>query len=117
MIRKAEVTRKEHLQGGKGGAFVHTIVPEEELYNCGRMYAKIVLDPGATVGWHRHEGETEPYYIQEGNGIFIDDDGSRNEVGPGDICTILPGQCHSLENPSETEALTFIALIYRDLRG
>lgn len=116
MIRKAEMTRKDNLQGGKGGAVVYTIVPEKELYKSGRMYAKIVLDPGATVGWHRHEGETEPYYILDGNGIFVDDDGSRNEVGAGDICTIFPGQCHALENNSQTDTLTFIALIYYDYR-
>ncbi len=116
MIRKAEINRKEHLQGGKGGAVVHTIVPEKDLYNSGRMYSKIILDPGASVGWHRHEGETEPYYILEGRGVFIDDDGSRSEVAAGDVCTILPGQCHSLENSSETDPLTFIALIYNDLR-
>lgn len=114
MVRKANVINKTGLGGGKGSAEVHYIVPEEELYGHGRMYAKVCLKPGSSVGWHRHVGETEPYYILEGQGVFIDDDKIRTSVGPGDVCTILPGQCHSIENTSETEDLVFMALIYKD---
>ena len=62
---------------GKGCAEVHEIVPEKDLYGHGKLYAKVVLKPNSSVGWHRHVGETEPYYILEGEGIFVDDDGSR----------------------------------------
>ena len=112
MIRKANIVEVEGLAGGRGIARVNHIVPAEELYGHGRMYAKVELLPGSSVGWHRHEGETEPYYILEGNGIFIDNDGSRNPVEPGDVCTILPGECHSMENTSDTDDLVFMALIH-----
>ena len=112
MVRKANITEVEGLAGGVGPAVVHHIVPKEDLYGHGRLYAKVVLKPHSTVGWHRHTGETEPYYILEGEGIFIDNDGSRNLVGPGDVCSILPGECHSMENPSDTEDLVFMALIH-----
>lgn len=114
MIRKAIIEEKPELAGGKGKAIVHNIVTKEELYGHGRMYAKVVLMPGSSVGWHRHVGETEPYYILEGEGIFVDDDGSRTKVGPGDVCTILPGQCHALENASDNKELSFMALIHND---
>ena len=51
--------------------------------------------------------------ILEGKGIFVDNDGSRSEVGPGDVCYIEVGQSHSLENPTD-ENLVFIALIYNE---
>ena len=114
MVRKADIVTVQGLAGGKGTAIVHHIVPEKDLYGHGRMYAKVVLWPGSSVGWHRHVGETEPYYILEGQGIFIDDDGSRTVVGPGDVCTILPGQCHSLENISDEKTLSFMALIHKN---
>lgn len=114
MVRKADIKRVESLAGGRGCATVHHIVPAEELYGHGRMYAKVVLDPKASVGWHRHVGETEPYYILEGEGIFVDDDGSRTKVCPGDVCTIKPGQCHAMENASEYKELVFMALIHND---
>lgn len=112
MIRKAEIEEREGMAGGKGTATVHHIVSKEELYGHGRMYAKVVLHPGSTVGWHRHVGETEPYYILEGEGIFVDNDESRTKVGPGDVCTILPGQYHSIENASMEKDLVFMALIH-----
>ena len=80
----------------------------------GECNAKVVLKPNSSVGWHRHVGETEPYYVLEGEGIFVDDDGSRTKVGPGDVCTILPGQCHAIENASSCKDLAFMALIHKD---
>ena len=112
MIRKANIVEVPALAGGRGVAVVHHIVPEDELYGHGRMYAKVVLKPNSSVGWHRHMGETEPYYILEGEGIFVDDDGSRTKVGPGDVCTINPGQCHAIENASEFKDFIFMALIH-----
>ncbi len=112
MIRKANIVKAEGLAGGKGTAEIHHIVTAEELGGAGRMYAKVALKPGASVGWHRHTGETEPYYILSGNGIFTDDDGTKSEVGCGDCCVINAGQCHSIENNSETEDLVFMALIH-----
>ena len=112
MIRKANIIEVQGLAGGKGTATLHHIVSKEELCGAGRMYAKVVLEPGASVGWHRHNGETEPYYILEGRGIFVDNDESRTEVGPGDCCVIRNGQCHSIENASENEPLVFMALIH-----
>ena len=114
MIRKDNVLEVEHLGGGKGTAYVHHIVSKEELLGHGRLYAKVVLPPGASVGWHQHVHDTEPYYILEGEGIFVDDDGSRTKVGPGDVCTILPGQCHAIENASSCKDLAFMALIHKD---
>ena len=84
----------------------------DELHGIGRMYARIELPPGSYVGWHQHVDDTEPYYILKGKGIFTDNDQSKTEVGPGDVCVIEPGQFHSLENASDTEDLVFMALIY-----
>ena len=62
---------------------------------------------------HQHIVETEPYYILSGKGIFTDNDGSRTEVVPGDVCVIEVGQSHSLENPND-EPLEIIAMVYYD---
>ena len=111
MIRKAIPTIKEHLAGGNGRAIVYDVQSREELGKAGRLYGKVVLEPGSSVGWHQHVGETEPYYILCGEGIFVDNDGSRTLVHAGDICTIENGQFHSIENNSD-ENLEFMALIY-----
>ena len=100
MIRKDNVLEVEHLGGGKGTAYVHHIVSKEELLGHGRLYAKVVLPPGASVGWHQHVHDTEPYYILKGEADFIDNDKSVTKVGPGDCCIIEVGQYHSIENNS-----------------
>lgn len=111
MIRKETAQIVPHLAGGKGDAIVYHIQTKDELGKAGRLYARVVLAPGCSVGWHQHKGETEPYYILEGEGTFIDNDGSRTLVGPGDICTIEDGQFHSIENNSSHD-LSFIGLVY-----
>lgn len=111
MVRRESIVEAEHLQGGRGTAYIHHVLKKEELYGHGRMYARVVLPPGASVGWHQHVKETEPYYILKGVGTFIDNDKSAHEVRPGDVCVIEPGQCHSIENNSDQD-LEFMALIY-----
>lgn len=113
MVRKENIVAVEHLGGGKGTAYVHHIVSKEELLGHGRMYAKVVLPPGTSVGWHQHVHDTEPYYILKGQADFIDNDKSVTKVGPGDCCLIEVGQFHSLENNSD-EDVEFMALIYNE---
>lgn len=111
MIRKEECQIVPNLGGGKGDAKVYHIQTKEELGKVGRLYAKVVLEPGCSVGWHQHKGETEPYYILDGEGTFIDHDGSKTLVHAGDICTIEDEQFHSIENNSD-KPLSFIGLVY-----
>ena len=115
MVREVKGVEAECLAGGKGKATRYVIVPPEELNGHGRLYARIVLAPGSSVGWHQHVNDTEPYYILRGEGDFIEGD-SENErrvthVHAGEVCVIRVGQWHSLENNSDGE-LEFIALIY-----
>ena len=114
MVRKPEVKVIEGLRGGKGQVELHHIVSAQELNGHGTMYAMGVLKPGSSIGFHEHIGNTEPYYILKGKGIFTDNDQSRTEVGPGDVCYIEVGQGHALENASEEEDLVFMALIYNE---
>lgn len=111
MVRKPNIVVKENVRGGKGQVEFRHIVSEQELNGHGSMYAQVVLKPGCSIGWHQHVGNTEPYFILEGQGTFVDSDGSRIEVGPGDVCYIEVGQSHALENNSDGD-LVFMALIY-----
>ena len=111
MVRKTEVKVVEGLRGGRGQVEFHHILSKEELNGHGSMYAMGILKPGCSVGYHQHTDNTEPYFILKGKGTFVDDDGSRTEVGPGDVCVIEVGQSHALENNSDQD-LVFMALIY-----
>ena len=113
MIRKTDIKTVENLAGGKGRAYVHHIVSKDELLGHGRMYAKVILPPGSSVGWHQHARDTEPYYILKGTPDFIDYDRTVTRVVPGDVCVIEVGQFHSLENNTD-EDVEFMALIYNE---
>lgn len=113
MVKKNQAVIKENLRGGKGSIILYPILSAEELMGHGTMYARVVIPPHCSIGWHQHVGNTEPYYIIKGEGIFVDNDKSRTVVHPGDICTIACGEWHSMENETDKD-LEMIALVINE---
>ncbi len=113
MIRKERVVTMEGLRGGAGSVEIHHFLEGDELMGHATMFARVVVKPHSSVGWHQHVGNTEPYIIIKGEGVFIDNDGSRTTVHPGDVCMIEVGQCHSIENNTD-EDMEMIALVLND---
>lgn len=110
MVRKTNVVLKENLRGGEGTVELRHILAPEELMGHGSMYAHVVFPPHTSLGFHQHVENTEPYYVIKGKGIFVDNDGSRTEIAPGDVCVIEVGQSHAIENPYD-EPLEIMALV------
>lgn len=113
MVRSLVYEEKENVMGGTGKVCFYHVINSEEFYGHGRLYAKVVLPSGSSIGVHQHVGETEPYLILEGEGIFTDANGDKIAVKAGDVCTILPGQTHGMANESGKD-LVFMALIHKD---
>lgn len=111
MVRREVVEEKKEVKGGKGSIFFHHVIDKEEFLGHGRLLAKLVFPPGSSIGWHVHEGETEPYYIIAGEGTYTDSDGSKHIVRKGDCCIIEEGHGHCIENTG-TEDLELIAVVY-----
>lgn len=77
---------------------------------------KGTLAPGASIGFHRHEGSCEMIFITGGKGQLIEqisEESAReiHEVVPGDCLYCPEGQSHSLVNSSENEDLVFYAAV------
>ena len=67
------------------------------------------LEPGASIGLHTHEMDSEITYILQGRGKVLYD-GTWEEVGPG-MCHYCPkGHTHSLINDGG-EDLVFFAVV------
>ena len=118
MIRDVVCSDVEGLAGGKGIAHMYHVLSKDELNGHGRLYARVVLEPGCSVGWHQHIHDTEPYYILKGEGDFFEGDSQDGErrmtrVHAGQVCLIDVGQWHSIENNSG-ENLEFMGLIYNE---
>jgi len=114
MIKKASELKKEVVQGLKGGKgeleLVHLLeVDKNEFNGKGRLFAKNTLKPGASIGFHKHEGDAEAYYILSGTAT-VNDNGIMKEVKAGDLVYTPHGESHSMENTGDTD-LEFIALI------
>ena len=105
-----EPVRTDHMRGGEGYVLAKPILSgREELYDKGRLFNHIILEPGCEIGMHKHEGEGETYYILKGKGRYYR--GSETvEVGPGYVTFCGDGEEHGLFNDGP-ETLEMIALI------
>jgi mannose-6-phosphate isomerase-like protein (cupin superfamily) len=113
ILRNSEMKRdvKESMRGGTGNTELLTIFPGDKLPG-GRLFSEIKLVEGASIGSHTHSGETEYYYILEGEGIVLEDSGEK-QVAPGDLVVTGNGESHSIRNIGSSP-LRFIAIILFD---
>ncbi len=101
---------REHMRGGNKAAEI--IALAREIPKNLRLYSLIRLAPGASIGYHVHENETELFHFLTGSGV-ADDNGTPVRVSAGDTLSTPSGTGHSVENDG-SEDLTFLAVIVRD---
>ena len=104
-----ETKVNEDMRGGEGSVKIESLLSPEELNNKGRLFAKITLEPGTSIGSHVHEGEMESYHIISGIAEY-DDNGETITLYPGDTTHTPVGGGHAIKNAGN-ETLEFIALI------
>jgi mannose-6-phosphate isomerase-like protein (cupin superfamily) len=113
MIRNSDdklIKTVERPFNGDGSITVRSILNSpEEMYNKGRVFAHTTLQPGCSIGFHVHNGESETYYILRGKGEF-NDNGVMKPVTSGDVTYTPSEQGHGLKNIGD-EPLELIALI------
>lgn len=69
-----------------------------------------ILIPGASIGMHTHETNSETLFIVAGHGMVIDD-GVERPVHLGQCVYCPKGHTHSLINTSEEGDLEFYAVV------
>ncbi|GHV53676.1 oxalate-binding protein [Deltaproteobacteria bacterium] len=109
--RQAELTvvQSKEMRGGKGTVTMEHFMDQAMANGAGRLFAKTTLPPGASIGRHTHEGDSEVYYILEGKGK-INDNGVIAELAPGDSAFCPDGSFHEIENTGASD-LVFIAIV------
>ncbi|NLG25547.1 MAG: cupin domain-containing protein [Clostridiales bacterium] len=106
--QKVEI--REKMRGGSG--LVKLTALSSRLHPHMRLFSELSLQPGESIGYHTHEGETEFYYFLSGSGR-VSDDGEFFAVGAGDSMCTPSGHGHSVENVGDGE-LRFVAVIATD---
>ena len=103
------ISQNENMRGGDGVVTIKHLLTPQELYEKGRLYAVLVLEPGCSVGSHVHEGEMESYYIIRGE-AEVSDNGELVTVAAGDSVLTRSGEEHSIKNIGD-DTLELMALI------
>jgi mannose-6-phosphate isomerase-like protein (cupin superfamily) len=100
--------QKEKMRGGEGIVNFTYFVPNDTEKNA-RMLAEISLDPGVSIGNHRHDTETEYFIFISGAGT-VNDNGTERPVKAGDVMVTGNGASHSVKNTGSVP-LVFNAII------
>ena len=115
MIRKPEEFRieyKEHMRDGDGTVqLTHFITGPEELCGKGRLFSKITLNPGCSIGYHVHEGDAELFYILKGTAEY-NDAGEIRTVTAGDVTICPAGTGHGIANKTEDVVELVAVIVY-----
>ncbi|MEE3334164.1 MAG: cupin domain-containing protein [Ruminococcus sp.] len=94
----------EKFKGGDGGMF------SRQFTDCDNKIMLNRLPVGASVGYHKHECNSEIIYIFSGEAKCIFDD--NEEYFSAGECHYCPkGHSHSLINNSKSEELCFFAVV------
>ncbi len=113
MITRSEEQSHSIREFMRGGAkYVEQTLLSSKLPERVRIFNLLTLIPGASIGYHVHEEETELFYIIEGNGRVRDDD-DYFDVSAGDCMATFSGHGHAVENTGDTN-LVILACIMKE---
>ncbi len=99
----------EGLRGGVGVVELRHLMESVDFHGSGRQFAYMVLRPGCSIGYHRHDHDFEAYYILRGEGTY-NDNGNLVQASPGDFLLCRPGESHGFVNDREAD-IEYLALI------
>lgn len=112
MIKNSDsykVDVREHMRDGNGTVKIENFVSAAELNDKGRLFGKIILEPGCSIGYHVHDKDAELFYILKGTAQYMDGD-KEVTATVGDTLICPTGTGHSIANNGE-ETVELIALI------
>lgn len=113
IIRKSEIRVDEsNLRDGKGLVKREFIVEEDNLRGKAKLFSKITIPQGNSIGMHDHVDDFEIYYILKGKGKVLDGD-EYVEVNEGDAIYTADGNKHCIKNIGEGD-LVFIAVVINE---
>jgi len=99
----------ENMRGGDGSIIITHFADQKEMLDKSRLFAKLTIKPGCSIGHHVHENETEIFHIISGTALY-DDNGKQIELQPGDVTVTPASHGHSIANNGDAD-LIVIALI------
>ena len=102
-FKKIELSVLENFKGGEKATEAHMFVDDNNRMLMGRLV------PGASIGLHRHEGNSEIILIRKGCGKVLFE-GEYIALKEGDVHYCPEGCEHSLRNPSDADLIVFAVI-------
>ncbi len=113
MVRKMQlcaIEYRERMRDGDGtGQITNFITGAAEFNEKGRLFAKITLNPGCSIGYHLHDKDAELFYIIKGTAEY-NDNGEIRTVTAGDVTICPTGESHGIANKTD-EVVELVAVI------
>ena len=101
---------RSHMRGGSGTVQISHAATPETLPPGLRLHAQLTLPPGASIGEHAHEHETELFYVLQGQGEMLDG-GVWLPLSPGDATSTGGGQTHALRNTGDVPFVLMATIV------
>ena len=90
----------EKCHDGEGSILFREVFSSDDFKSNLRHFHETVINPHSTIGYHKHHGNEEIYYLVEGTGI-MQLNGKKFPVKSGDSVIAQDGESHGLINNSD----------------
>ncbi len=109
--KEMETIYPEHVCNGLNHIEKQFVFSTEEMSGKAKMFARITLPCGSSIGEHPHQPEAEIYYILEGEVVVTDND-RREILHAGDAVFTGNGDRHSVANESNQPAVLMAVILW-----
>jgi mannose-6-phosphate isomerase-like protein (cupin superfamily) len=106
---KMKTELKERMRDGDGTVTLVHFTDCSNEKNI-RLLAELTLPPGASIGKHQHDAETEYFLVVSGNGV-VDDNGVEKPISAGDSIITGGGAYHSVRNTGDVPLVMNAAIV------
>jgi len=111
--REMEIVVRDHMRDGVGSVSQQNILGSGDMAPHTKLFSKMTIAPGCSIGTHEHVDNVEYYYILSGEGVVTEKDGEK-KVGPGDVVITGWGAEHAIRNDSSSPLVFLAVIIYLD---
>lgn len=93
---------QKRCHNGKGAILFREVFKKYDFKSSVQFLHETSVRPNSTIGYHKHSGNEEIYYIIEGKGL-MEVDGEEKTVEPGDAVITYSGSSHGLKNIGDND--------------
>jgi len=97
LAKRAKRIVQEKCHNGKGAILFREVFKKSDFRSNVQFLHETSVIPNSTIGYHKHAGNEEVYYVIDGKGLMVVD-GQEKVVGPGDAVITYGGSSHGLKN-------------------